>query len=89
MGVMLSFTRLLPRGVVKLLPVDIINEHGGVRLSGLSLLGGGGKARDFLPGVESVPHLVTVLGGGEEVASRAKVLRDRSIGRKEALGVSR
>jgi hypothetical protein len=76
-------------GVVNLLPVDMIHEHEGARLPGSSLLGGGGKARDFLPGVESVPHLLTVFGGGEEVTSRAEVLRDRPIRGQEALGVTR
>ena len=39
--------------------------------------------------MESFFHLLTVLGGGEQVASRAKMLRDRSIRSKEALGVTR
>ena len=54
-----------------------------------SLLRGGWKARDLLPGGESFLHLLTVYGGREEVTSRAKVLGDRAIGREEALGVTR
>ena len=74
-------------GVVKLLPVDMINEHEGARLPGLSRLCGGGKARDILPGIESLLHLLTVFGGGEEVTSRAEVLRDGTIRREERKNV--
>src|SRR2546426_8115900 len=51
---------LPPPGVVNLLPVDMIHEHEGARPPGASLLCGSGKARDFLPGVESLAHLLTV-----------------------------
>jgi hypothetical protein len=78
-----------PAGVVNLLPVDMIHAHEGARLAEASRLCGGGKARDVLPGVESLPQLLTVCGGGEEVTSRAEVLRDGTIGREEALGVPR
>jgi hypothetical protein len=74
-------------GVVNLLPVDMINEHEGTRLPGLSRLCGGGKARDVMPGVESVPQLLTVYGGGEEVTSGAEVLGDRTRGGEEPLGL--
>jgi hypothetical protein len=74
---------------VNLLPVDRIHAHEGARLAEASRLCGGGKARDVLPGVESLPQLLTVCGGGEEVTSRAEVLRDGTIGREEALGVPR
>jgi hypothetical protein len=50
---------------------------------------GGRKARDILPGVESLQHLFAVFGGGEEMASRAEVLRDQPIGGEEPLRVSR
>ncbi len=80
---------MAPCGVVNLLPVDMINEHRGARLPEASHLCGGGKAREFLPGVESLPQLLTVFGGGEEVTSRAEVLRDGTICREEALGVTR
>jgi hypothetical protein len=45
-------------GVVNLLPIDRINEHEGTRRPGASVFCGGGKARDVLPGMASVPHLV-------------------------------
>lgn len=75
-------------GVVNLLPVDVINEHAGVRLPGASCLCGGGKARDVLPGVESLPQLLTVLGGGQSVTPWAEVLGDGTMRREKALGVS-
>src|SRR5262249_22014962 len=74
-------------GVVNLLPIDMLNEHKDTRRPGSSRLCGGGKARDVLPGVESLSHHLTVFGGGEEVTSRAEVLGDGPIGREEALGV--
>ena len=76
-------------GVVNLLPVDMITEHEGARLPESSRLCGGGRARDVLPGVESVPHFLTAFEGAEEVPSRAEVLGDGTIGREEALGVAR
>jgi hypothetical protein len=66
----------------------MINEHEGARRPGSSLLCGGGKARDFLLGVESFPQLLTVFGGAEEVTSRAEVLHDGTIRREEAVGVT-
>ena len=74
-------------GRCQLVAVDLINEHEGARLPGLSLLCGGGKVRDFLPDVESVPHFLTAFGGAEEVPSWAEVLGDGTIGGEEALGV--
>jgi DNA invertase Pin-like site-specific DNA recombinase len=76
-------------GVVNLLPIDRINEHGGTRLPGASVLCGGGKARDFLPGMASFPHLLTVFRGREEVTARAEVWGDGTIDREAALGVTR
>jgi hypothetical protein len=76
-------------GVVNLLPVDRINEREGARLPGSSVLSGGGKARDVLPGVESFSQLLTVFGDGKKVTSQAEVLGNGTIGREEALGVSR
>jgi Homeodomain-like domain len=75
-------------GVVNLLPVEMINAHEGARWPEASRLCGGGEARDVLPGAESLPQLSTIFGGGEEVTSRAEVLRDGTICREEALGVS-
>jgi hypothetical protein len=40
-------------GIVNLLPVDRVTAHEGARLLGPSVLSDGGKARDFVPGVES------------------------------------
>jgi hypothetical protein len=68
------------------LPFDMINEHKGARLPASSLLCSG-EVRDVLPSVESLPHLVTLFG--EEVTARAEGLRDRTIRREEALGVTR
>jgi DNA invertase Pin-like site-specific DNA recombinase len=76
-------------GVVNLLPIDRINEHEGTRLPGASVLWGGGKARDFLPGIASFPHLLTVFRGREEVTARAEVWGDGTIDREAALGVTR
>ena len=78
-----------PGGVVNLLPVDRINEHEGARRPGASVLCGGGKARDVLPGVESLPQLLTVFGGGEKMTSQAEVLRDGTIRGEEALRMPR
>src|SRR5262245_478232 len=74
-------------GVVNLLPIDRINEAEGARRPGSSVLCGGGKARDVLPGVESLPELLTVSGGGEKVTSQAEVVGDGTIGGEEALGM--
>jgi hypothetical protein len=74
---------------VNLLPVDRINEHKGTRLPGSSRLCGGGKARDVLPGAESVPQLLAVRGGGQPVTPWAEVLGDGTMRREKALGVSR
>jgi hypothetical protein len=75
------------QSVVNLLPIDRINESEGARRPGSSVLCGGGKAREVLPDVESLPQLLTVFGGGEKVTSQAEVLRDGTIGGEEALGM--
>ena len=85
----LRFWNIKILGVVNLLPVDMINAHEGARWPEASRLCGGGKARDVLPGVESLSHHLTVFGGGEEVTSRAKVWRDGTIRREEALRMPR
>jgi predicted ATPase len=54
----------------------MINEQEGTRLLRSSLLSCGGKARNFLPGIESVPHLLTVLGGGEVVVEQVVAKTD-------------
>ena len=36
----------------------------------------GGESRHFLPGVKSLPHLLPVERGGQEVVSQANVLSD-------------
>jgi hypothetical protein len=53
------------------------------------LLGGHGRARDLLPNLESLGHLLAIRGGGKPVASRAEVLRKRPIRSQEALCMSR
>jgi hypothetical protein len=49
---------------------------------------GGHFTRKFLPGLKSLLHSLTVLSGGEQVASRAEVLCDRPVGGKEPLRVA-
>jgi hypothetical protein len=44
---------------------------------------------DFSPDLEALDHLLSVGSSREAVASRAKVLHDRSIRGKETLGVTR
>jgi hypothetical protein len=61
------------KGVVNLLPADMLNEYKGTRLPGLSWLCGGGKARDVLPGVESFPQLLTVCAIDSSVGPRSQV----------------
>ena len=64
----------------------------GIETGGLSFtlsLCGDGRSRGFLPDLEALRHLLTVLRGGEPVAPRAEVLRDGTVGREEALGVTR
>jgi hypothetical protein len=51
-------------------------------------LGGHDRARDLAPHLESLPHLVSVVGGREEVTPRSKVLGDGTIRGEEALGLS-
>jgi hypothetical protein len=48
-----------------------------------------GKGGDFLPGIESVSHFLSVSQGRKPMPSRAEVLGDETIGRRELLGVSR
>ena len=40
-----------------------------------------------MPALESLGHLLTILGGRAEVTPRAKVLRDGTIGREKTLGM--
>ena len=48
----------------------------------------GREIRDFLPGVESLAHLLAILGGREPVASGSEVLGNQPIGGEEPLGVA-
>jgi hypothetical protein len=60
----------------------------GGEAGGLSLalpLRSHGRARDPLPALESVSHLLAILGGGELVASRSEVLSDGTIRGEETL----
>jgi hypothetical protein len=66
-------------GIVNLLPLDSARLAGRCTMPGSSRLGGGGKACEVLPGGESLPHLLTVFGGREEVAPWAEVVPDRTI----------
>jgi hypothetical protein len=66
----------------------LINEHEGARPPRSSLLCGDGKVREFPPGAESVPHLLTTCRGAEEVPSWAEVLGNTTIGGEKTLGVS-
>ena len=63
-----------------------------VEVGGLHLalrLRGHGRARDLLPALESLRHLSAVVVSGEAMASRPEVLGNWTIGREEALGVTR
>jgi hypothetical protein len=42
----------------------------------------------FLPALEALDHFLSIGQGGKEVASRAEVLGNGTIGGKEALGVT-
>jgi hypothetical protein len=44
---------------------------------------------DFLPNLEALEHLLAVLAGRKQVASRAEVLGDEAKRRQETLGVPR
>jgi hypothetical protein len=57
-------------------------------LSRTQPLGGHDRARDLPPHLESLPHLVTVFGGREEVTPRSEVLGDGTICGEEALSLS-
>jgi hypothetical protein len=59
-------------------------------VGGLSLtppLRGHGRAHDLLPNLESLTHLLAVLGGGEPVAFRSEVLADGTIRGEKTLRV--
>ena len=76
-----------PRGIVKLTIPERITRHSGRRVSLGPSLCGYGRIRDLPPDPESVRHLLTVLGGGEEMSTRSEVLGNRAIGGEKALGV--
>jgi hypothetical protein len=63
------------------------NEVGGLHRT--RPLGGHGRARHLSPALESVGHGLTVLGGGEPVASWSEVLGNGTIGGEETLRVTR
>ena len=71
-----------------MLPMDMINWQEGARLPESWPLGGGGEVRNFLPDVESWPHLLTVGQGGKEMSSRAAIWRDGTLRCQEPLGLS-
>jgi hypothetical protein len=50
---------------------------------------GPGRAGNLLPGLESLRHLLAVLGGREEVTPRSEVRGDGAIREEKTLGVSR
>jgi hypothetical protein len=50
-------------------------------------LRGHGHARDLLPDLESLTHLLGVLGGGEPVSFRSEVLADGTIHGEKTLRV--
>jgi hypothetical protein len=76
-----------PLGIVNLLPIDMINRQEGGRLPESCPLCGGRKTREFLPGVESLLHFLTIDRRRQEVTSGPEVLRDGAIGCQKALGV--
>jgi hypothetical protein len=62
----------------------------GVEVGGLSCalsLRSDGRARDLLPNLESLGHLLAVLGGRQQVTSRSEVLGNWAIGGEEPLGL--
>ena len=77
----------LSQGIVNLL---VPTTSPGVAVGGLSLtlpLCGHGRARDLLLDLESLTHLLAVLGGGEPVAFRSEVLADGTIRGEKTLHV--
>jgi hypothetical protein len=56
-------------------------------LSLVLLLRDHGRARDFLPVLESLGHLLAVRGSGKPMPSRSEVLGNRTIRGEETLGV--
>jgi hypothetical protein len=85
--VMISPTGGHKLGIVNLLPIDMINRQEGGRLPESCPLCGGRKTREFLPGVESLLHFLTIDRRRQEVTSGPEVLRDGAIGCQKALGV--
>jgi len=76
-------------GVVNLFALTLSLDREVGRLPRTRPIGNHDRARDFLPDLESLGHLLAILEGGEPVASRAEVLGDGTIGGEESLGVTR
>ena len=80
---------MTPKGIVNLL---VQTPSPGGAVGGLSLalpLRSHGRTRDLQPALESVSHLLAILGDGESVAFRSEVLSDGTIRGEETLRVTR
>jgi hypothetical protein len=77
------------QGIVNLLRVNMLIWQKNTWRPRSRPLGRSWEARDVLLGEESLLHLATVFGGGEKVASRPEVLSNGTVGREEALGMTR
>lgn len=73
-------------GIVNLLSANMIIWEEDADLPRLRPLRCGGEAGDVSPGLEALPHLLTVCEGREPVAPRTEVRDNGAIGRKKALG---
>jgi hypothetical protein len=81
-------TSIAPEGLVKLTCLDVMTRLAGRPRHPEGRLCGRSQPRDFPPDLESLTHLLAILGGREPVAPRSEVLGDGAISGKEALGVS-
>ena len=68
-------------------PADMSNGQEGARLPESGSLGCGGKACNVLPGIASLPHLLTIGRGGIAMTSWAEMLGNGTIRGKESLGM--
>ena len=74
-------------GVVKLTRFKAMIRHAGGPPRLAWPLGCRSQAGHFLPGLESLPHLLAIRWSREPVVSRPEMLSDRAIGGEKALGM--
>lgn len=84
-----SMYQRLHKGFVNLLRVNMFIWHESLCPPRSRPLCRSREARDVLPGVEPLPHLLSVCRGGKEMPSRAEVLHDGPIRGEKPLGVAR